>query len=255
MTVVVAFLCTDGVVVAADSMLTPSMGGQGVGHHKGRKVCRVDGDQIFAFAGDQGLGARFQIMAGGSHALAGQVGHPIDYGIALTTSLTQQFHNTGANPATVNAVVAFQHGADSHCCMFEGAIQPRLLDIHHFYAALGSGKLSADPFLRYLVDVFCPGGAQPTVRMATFLSAWAIQHVIDTNPGGVAGPIRMSVIERNAGGNAVARDIPSDEIDQHLQAMEDAVQSLRDWAQALHNAGPQARDAEPPPQAPNGGQA
>ena len=78
MTVVVAFLCTDGVVVGADSMLTPSMGGQVVGHHKGLKVCKIDGEQIFAFAGDQGLGARFQIMAAGSHALAAQVGHPID---------------------------------------------------------------------------------------------------------------------------------------------------------------------------------
>ncbi|QCQ99172.1 hypothetical protein [Brevundimonas sp. SGAir0440] len=246
MTVVVAFLCTDGVVVGADSMLTPSMGGQGVGHHKGRKVGRIDGEQIFAFAGDQGLGARFQIMAAGSHALANQVGHPIDYALALTNSLTQQFHNSGATPSHVNAVVAFQHNGNSHCCMFEGAIQPRLLDEHHFYAALGSGKLSADPFLRYLADIFCPQGTMPTVRLATFLTAWTIQHVIETNPGGVAGPIRMATIEQTRGAT-IARDVPADEIDQHLQAMESAVQALRDWSQGLHNNGPQAREAEPPP--------
>lgn len=249
MTVVVAFLCTDGVVVAADSMLTPTLGGQGVGHHKGRKVCRIAGEQVFAFAGDQGLAARFQIMADGSHALTGSVGHPIDYAIALTTSLNQQFHATGANPSAVNAVLAFQHGGHFHCCMFEGAIQPRLLDAHHFYGALGSGKLSADPFLRYLADIFCPGGALPSVRLAVLLATWAIQHVIDTNPGGVAGPIKMSVVEQSPGGYA-ARDIPSDEIDQHLQAMESAVQALRDWAQGLHNVGPQARASEPPPEAP-----
>lgn len=251
MTVVVAFLCSDGVVVAADSMLTPTMGGQAVGHHKARKVCRIAGEQVFAFAGDQGLAARFQIMADGSHAMAANGQHPIDYGILLTASLTAQFHNTGASPNAVNAVLAFQHGGQSHCCLFEGAIQPRLLDEHHFYAALGSGKLSADPFLRYLVDIFCQGGAQPTVRLAVFMATWVIQHVIETNPGGVAGPIRMSVVERTPAGGTAARDIPSEEIDQHLQAMESAVGALRDWAQKLHNVGPQGGDAEPPPEAPD----
>jgi hypothetical protein len=37
MTVVVAFHCSDGVVIAADSMITPSMGGLGVGHHHVKK--------------------------------------------------------------------------------------------------------------------------------------------------------------------------------------------------------------------------
>jgi hypothetical protein len=50
MTAVVAFLCTDGVVLAADSMLTPSIGGVGgVGHHQGLKVEVIAGPQIFAF--------------------------------------------------------------------------------------------------------------------------------------------------------------------------------------------------------------
>ena len=68
-------------------------------------------------------------------------------------------------------------------------MQPRLLDKDHYYVALGTGKLSADPFLRLLVDTFCQSG-QPTVREAVFLATWAVQHVIDVNPGGVAGPIR-----------------------------------------------------------------
>ena len=38
MTVVIAFHCSDGVVIAADSMLTPNMGGINVGHHHGKKL-------------------------------------------------------------------------------------------------------------------------------------------------------------------------------------------------------------------------
>lgn len=57
MTVAVAFLCADGVVVAADSMITPSIGGLNVGHHSGVKVYVLSGPQVFAFAGDQGQAA------------------------------------------------------------------------------------------------------------------------------------------------------------------------------------------------------
>ena len=63
MTVAIGFYCHDGIVLGADSMLTPSMGGINVGHHKGEKVHLLAGNQLFAFAGDQGQAARFQIMA------------------------------------------------------------------------------------------------------------------------------------------------------------------------------------------------
>jgi len=68
MTVVVAFHCPDGTVIAADSMITPSMGGISVGHHHGRKIEVLAGPQLFAFAGDQGHAARLNIMAELEHA-------------------------------------------------------------------------------------------------------------------------------------------------------------------------------------------
>lgn len=92
--------------------------------------------------------------------------------------------------------------------MFEGQLQPRLLDKHQYYAALGSGKLSADPFLRFLVDIFCQNG-QPTVFEAIFLATWAVQHVIDTNPGWVAGPIRVGTFVRDGAGNFQAVHLPA----------------------------------------------
>lgn len=248
MTVAVGFYCRDGVVVGADSMLTPSMGGISVGHHKGQKVHLLAGNQLFAFAGDQGQAARFQIMADGSHAMAANVPHPIDFALALTQSLIQQFNNTGiGQQINVNTLLGFEHGGQHQLCVFEGVIQPRLLDEAHYYVALGSGKLSADPFLRFLVDIFCLNGP-PSVREATFLTAWAIQHVIDTNPGGVAGPIRIAVIERDAGGAWQTRSLTDNEVDDQGQAVESARQSLRNWRDSL--APPEngeQPDAEVPP--------
>lgn len=249
MTVAVGFYCHDGIVVGADSMLTPSMGGISVGHHKGQKVHLLAGNQLFAFAGDQGQAARFQIMADGLHSVAATVAHPIDFSLALTQTVIQQFHSTGiGQQINVNTLLGFEHGGQHQLCVFEGIIQPRLLDVAHYYVALGSGKLSADPFLRFLVDIFCLNGP-PSVREATFLTAWAIQHVIDTNSGGVDGPIRIAVMERNPGGAWQSRLLTDNEVDDQGQAVESARQSLRDWRHSLTppHIGDEADDDIPAP--------
>jgi hypothetical protein len=251
MTVVVAFFCTDGVVVAGDSMLTPRVGGISVGHHKGVKVEALQGPQVFAFAGDLGLAARFKIMADGNHGIIGQVKHPIEYPIALTKSLIAQFKETGVgDPIDLGTVLSFMHGATHHCCVFEGRIQPRLLDEHHYYVALGSGKLSADPFLRFLVEIFCRTG-RPIVREAIFLAAWTIQHAIETAPGGVAGPIKIATFEPDGAGAYQARCLLDDEIAEHQQAMESAADALRQWRDRLQS-GEAAEEAPEPPESPDG---
>ena len=235
MTVVVAFLCDDGVVIAADSMLTPSLGGMSVGHHHGRKIDVLAGPQIFAFAGDQGQGARFRIMAELSAGPATGTAHPMDYGLNLSQAIVQQFRATGIGEAiNTNTTLAYIHDSKCHCCLFEGPLQPRLLDQDHFYAALGSGKLSADPFLRFLVDIFCKS-RNPTVREAIFLATWTVQHVIDTNPGGVAGPIRIATLALSDQGTYEGKHLPSDEIAEHQQAIESAADALRSWRNQIQS--------------------
>jgi 20S proteasome alpha/beta subunit len=95
MTVVIAFYCPDGVVIAADSMMTPSMGGMGVGHHHGRKIEILTGPQLFAFAGDQGQAARFKILAELQHAQIAGLSHALAYGLAMSTGIIQQLASTG----------------------------------------------------------------------------------------------------------------------------------------------------------------
>lgn len=251
MTVVVAFHCLDGVVIAADSMITPSMGGISVGHHHGRKIEILPGPQLFAFAGDQGQAARFRVIADASASGIGGVSHPLDYGLGMSIAIVSQLAKTGitGNAIGANTILAFVHGGAHHCCMFEGQLQPRLLDEHHFYAALGSGKLSADPFLRFLVDVFCPNG-RPTLREAVFLAAWTVQHVIDTNPGGVAGPIRVATLGPDGNGNFNGVELPDSEIAEHQQAMESAATALRAWRDSIQS-GEAADDAPDPPVPPS----
>jgi hypothetical protein len=215
-------------------MLTPAIGGISVGHHNGRKIEVLPGSQVYAFAGDQGQAHRFRILAELNHVLPTQRSHPMDYPLALSSGLVSQFASTGIQTSSigVNTLLAFSHSGIRQCCVFEGPMQPRLLDRDHYYVALGTGKLSADPFLRFLVDIFCTG--PPTVREAIFLTTWTIQHVIDTNPGGVAGPIRIAVLE-SSNNQWQARELPVDEIAEHQQAVESAASALRTWRDELQS--------------------
>jgi len=246
MTVTVAFLCNDGVVIGVDSMLTPSAGNIPVGHHKGRKLHILTGEQICGIAGDIGLAARFRVLADANGGNIASVAHPLEFGLGLAKLMADQITATGLGNSNIDlgTVFAFPHGSRAHCCAFLGRVQPWLLDADHYYVALGSGKLSADPFLRFLTDIFCNG--PPTVREAVFLTTWTIQHVIDTNPGGVAGPIRIAVLE-NANGQLAARELPPDEIEEHQQAMESAAEALRRWRDELQSGQAAAGVPQPPP--------
>lgn len=248
MTVVVAFLCSDGAVVAADSMLTPTMGGISVGHHSGVKCSVIGGQQVFAFAGDQGQAARFKLIAETASINLAAAGHPLVYGVQVSAAILGQLASTGiqVNNVGVNTVLSFIHGGNCHCCIFEGALQPRLLDADHTYAALGSGKLSADPFLRYVWDIFGTPGQSPKVHLAAFLAVWTVQHVIDVNPGGVAGPIRVGVIQREETNNFAARELSVAEIDAHSLAIQDAAQALRDWRNGIQSETAAGNVAAPP---------
>lgn len=249
MTVVVSFLCSDGVVVAADSMLTPSMNDIHVGHHKGIKVDILSGPQICAFAGDQGQAARFLRLAELNASLPSKVNHPLEYPIALTKVLIQEFEATGIKFQNIgiNTILAFHQGASAHCCVFEGQMQPRMLDKQHFYVALGSGKLSADPFLRFLVDIFCQSG-QPTIKEARILAAWTVQHAINTSFGGIAGPIRMAVFECCDKDGFSARCLSEFEIEEYLQTINKAIETLRgDWNRGFQGDDAFVNDIADPP--------
>jgi hypothetical protein len=251
MTVLVTFLCEDGVVVAADSMITPNLGSIGVGHHNGRKVYILEEGQIFAHAGDHGQAARVRAKIAELKANELDYESALNYVLDITERSINQFASTGLSgeQIDVNGVLAFYWEGGFQGCVFEGMFQPRLLDADHFYAALGTGKLSADPFLRFLTDVFCRNG-RPNVRQAIFLAAWVVQHVIDTNSGGIAGPIQISLLEKSGDG-FVSRELDLDqEIQEHLQAIQSAEDALRSWRDSVQS-GEAADDAPAQPNAPS----
>jgi hypothetical protein len=236
-------------------MLTPFLGNMGVGHHTGRKVYTLPGDQVFAWAGDLGHAMRVKLIAEAYPAHAAGYANPFAYPLDLSQAINSQFTQTQVLDRTLTACfVGFPQGGQAHCCVLTGGMQPLLFDQDHYYMALGSGKLSADPFLKFLVDIFCCN-AIPTVNQAAFLATWTVQHSIDTTQGYVAGPICVAVLETTDAG-LTARELSAEEIETHKQSKADAEQALRDWRDQIQS-GEAAADAPPVPQpepvAANGG--
>jgi hypothetical protein len=66
----------------------------------------------------------------------------------------------------------------------------------------------------------------PLVYDAVFAVTWALDHAIEVNPGGVNGPIRIAVIERQ-GGRLKARLLSDDELDEHKQNVGATYEALR----------------------------
>jgi hypothetical protein len=80
-------------------------------------------------------------------------------------------------------------------CMFQfaetGAPEQATKDL--CCVALGSGQPIADPFLALMKRILW-SDHQPTLAEARLVAAWTIQHVVQTNPGGVGGDLQMATL-------------------------------------------------------------
>ena len=59
---------------------------------------------------------------------------------------------------------------------------------------------------------------------------------IDTNPAGVAALIRVATFYTDGSGKYVARELPNEDIDEHQNARERALEALRRWRDELRGA-------------------
>jgi hypothetical protein len=136
MTVVVAFNCPDGVVIGADSMITPSMGNMGVGHHHGQKIAILPGPQLFAFAGDLGQCARFRIIAETNHAVTARyrtrsifrcsfLRLPYNNLMRLGSAIRSTRTLCSLTVMEARTIAAYSKGCYSHDCLMNTTITPR----------------------------------------------------------------------------------------------------------------------------------
>lgn len=229
MTIVVAIKCTDGAVIACDSMLTVN----GFVQNTGQKLHVLQGppSQLFCFAGDLALALRFSAEA---TAACGQIPRlPVQgYALHVANATAQNFVKTGVDvlKAQVEAVLGFVKDDTAQICHFICGTQHRALDANHFHVEIGSGSTASTPFMKFLIDLLL-GGNQPTVAEGRLLAVWAVNYAIQTMSGGVGGPVDVATIEKNDQNQWAIRELDRAEIqetEEAIAAMNHALKQAKD---------------------------
>ncbi len=119
MTVAVAYHCADGVMIAADGMVTAFVGDMPDSHHTGKKVHVLENNVIFANAGDTRFGGRFRLIVETTPMELRQNEHPIQHTYRIRDGVRDDLAGTDVGfPIALEATIAFEHNGPHHSCQF-----------------------------------------------------------------------------------------------------------------------------------------
>jgi 20S proteasome alpha/beta subunit len=236
MTSIVGIKCKDGVVIGSDSSATFIAGQFPTIEQPTRKIHIVRNQIIIAGTGSVGLGQRFHAVVDGvwntpevsQKVLQGELSH-LDIAMILSRHTIENFKATYSPVGQYGALVAFPIKDKSFLYEFDvQSFQPEYKE-DIWYCSMGSAQPITDPFLAFIRDVFWQDG-QPTVTEAIFAATWTLDHAIDTNPGGVNGPVYIAVLEGHS--ESRARLLDDNELDEHRQFIQEAKQALREFRES-----------------------
>lgn len=245
MTLIVAFKCSDGIVVGADSAATLGSVGQETVKEIATKLFIVRGSLILGVSGPVGLAQRFfqeleSMPAPEFQGLARKRAHDASTSISglfwkhaqveyqRAQVVAQAMGNRAAlDNALHQTLVALRTGADDRLFQFTETCAPEEATDALPYVSIGSGQQNADPFLAFLRRVFWPGSV-PSLHGGIFATLWTLTETIESCPGRVSGPITIAVLKDGA-----ARFLEAVETEEHKEAVGEAQEALRGFRHDL----------------------
>ena len=239
MTVLVGILASDGAAVAADRQVT-------VGHVglPTQKISPIGGDSLVASCGSLALGQKIRMVFETHHAELRT--HPytehlpaIEQAIRVVVTPTLQMAEKTRYvvPGAENnalacslACIPFSDGLRLCHVDYDGSIY--CLDENLPYVTAGSGKINADPFIRFIWDVFWPEpGHLPPLREAIFAAYWTVQMNIEYQSTGVGIGVDVWTVNRNGDGSYVAAETDRARLEpsgMFIESMKQAMRAQRD---------------------------
>lgn len=250
MTVLVGFLCDGGVVIGADSAATFTQGPHPTIEQPTQKIQVVGESVVLATSGQVGLSQRFAnvVEKQWDDRLFSSTTAKDIYAVAkqICADTLDDFVSTrvNVNPLPLGALLAFPFKKDAFLCEFaHDNFQPEFKNEKLWYVSMGSGQQIADPFLGLMRRCFCPDHP-PSLKEGIFIVAWTLDHTIRLNPGGIAGPPQIAVLEEGMPG-CTARMLDQDELDEHVNNVEDAHEYLSAYRDILAGKVEQSPPPEP----------
>jgi len=233
MTTIVGVRCKDGVVIGTDSSATFTAGQIPTIEQPVDKVNVILNMVIVVGTGAIGLNQRFCSVVESNWAKLNSK-TAIDVSKGLAKAAIDDFRETYAQDGNYGAMVAFAAADQPQLCEFATqGFQPELKTSKGaWYCSMGSAQLITDPFLGFIRDVYW-GDEVPGLHDGIFAVTWTLQQAIELNAGGVKGPIRMAVLEKeqHKARGWKARLLGAEELQEHHTHIGSAKQLLKELRQ------------------------
>lgn len=242
MTLIVGIKCSDGIVVGADGAATLGEMGQRTVQQPVRKLSILSHKVIIGVSGKVGLGQRIIERVGDLYSegkLAGKksgaamsllraaIWPDISGELQAAREAQQVVGQIALASAISHTIVALPLDRQFSLIYFNQQAAPEEATEDLPFIAIGSGQPTADPFLAFIKRIFWPTGL-PSLEMGIFSTFWTLQHSIETNPGGVANPKQIMVLEKD-GKDFKARELADEEVEEHYEAVSAAESTLKDF--------------------------
>lgn len=228
MTAVVGILCQNGVVIGTDSSATFSAGRVRTIEQPCDKLRIIGNSVVIAGSGPVGMGQRFEAIV--EEAWNKQLFKVSAISVVKTLSKNaiEDFTYTHAEKGQYSALVAFPVKKKFYLCEFaQTDFQPELKTENLWYVSLGSTQHITDSFLAFMRRVLWPSGPPP-IPDAVFSTAWALQHAIEVNAGGVNAPAHIAVCHDSSLQVELQKDLS-----EHNLNIEDAIKALGEHCKHL----------------------
>ena len=246
MTIIIGVLCQDGVVVGTDSSATFGVSRVHTIEQPCKKIEIIDDHIIITGTGQIGLGQRFSEIVGRFWKEKGfRDKSAVQACRELCALAYNDFISTNVSKGSYGSLLAFSANEKFNLCEFSiDDFQPELKTENIWYVAMGSGQNIADPFLGFMRRVFWKN-TPPNINGAIFSVAWALNHTIDLNPGGIKGPSQIAILEYTNNGYR-ARILSDAEIADHEDNINAAEEYLEKYKEILEDKSDK-KIPEPPP--------
>jgi 20S proteasome alpha/beta subunit len=246
LTVIVAWKCTDGVVVGADSAATlGSFGITTVKESTDSKLAIIRETLILGVSGPVALSQKYEealkaISFGEFNDMCNKPGaevasylsakfwehaQPAYQRAAVVVQATQ--NRAALNDAIHSSVVAVHTKGRDRLFQFTDTCSGEEATEQLPYLSIGSGQQNADPFLAFLRRTFWPN-SMPNLSDGIFACLWTLTETINSAPSGIDGPITLAVLE-----SGKARMLDKDELKEHVEAIDSARAALRTFQAEL----------------------
>lgn len=239
MTLLVAVLCSDGVVLGSDSGATLGNLGQQHVMVPMPKVEVIRGSALIAVSGPVGLGQllagefervlKTKGLAGASYRVMGDLRKIFWEQMKPEWEAAEVSGKTIGNVAVQSALSStlLAMVVEGKPCLFAFNQQGAPEEIKEALPVVsaGSGQHNADVFLAFLRGVYWSKGKTPTLAEGVFTTLWALEQCIEISPGALQSPSRIFTLVAEAG-KGLAREVPANELEDHYLAIASAKEAL-----------------------------